>query len=137
MRCSLSRPGAPTTVGAVEITPIDQQGGFAEGALVTGAGRLLFVAGQVPWNADDGVPADFESQCRLAWRNVLSVLDGAGMSVANLVKVTIVLSDRRHGAENARIRQEVLGDHTPAMTIIIGGVYNEDWLLAIDAVAAG
>lgn len=117
--------------------PIDQQGGFAEGALVTGAGRLLFVAGQVPWNSDPGVPADFESQCRLAWRNVLSVLDSAGMSVANLVKVTIVLSDRRYGAANARIRGEVLGDHTPAMTIIIGGVYNEDWLLAIDAVAAG
>jgi enamine deaminase RidA (YjgF/YER057c/UK114 family) len=127
----------PTNVGAVEITLIDQQAGFAEGALVTGAGRLLFVAGQVPWDADTGVPADFESQCRLAWRNVLSVVDNAGMSVTNLVKVTIVLSDRKYGPANARIRQEVLGDHSPAMTIIIGGVYNEDWLLAIDAVAAG
>ena len=121
----------------MEITPIDQQDGFAEGVLVGGAGRLLFVAGQVPWDTGTGVPADFESQCRLAWRNVLSVVDGAGMSVANLVKVTIVLSDRRYGPENARIRQEVLGDHTPAMTIVIGGVYDEDWLLAIDAVAAG
>lgn len=127
----------PTNVGAVEITLIDQQAGFAEGALVTGASRLLFVAGQVPWDADIGVPADFESQCRLAWRNVLSVMDSAGMSVANLVKVTIVLSDRKYGPANARIRQEVLGDHSPAMTIIIGGAYNEDWLLAIDAVATG
>lgn len=109
---------------------------YCNGALVAGARRLLFISGQVPETADGKVPESFEDQCRLAWRNVLSVLDGAGMAVTNLVKVTVFLSDRRHRADNARIRTEVLGDHTPALTIIITGIYDEDWLLEIEAIAA-
>jgi 2-iminobutanoate/2-iminopropanoate deaminase len=113
-----------------------QPGAYAQGALVTGAQRLLFVSGQVPETPEDGIPEDFESQCRLAWRNVLGVLAEAGMSARNLVKVTIFLSDRRYRAANARIRHEVLGDHHPALTIIITGIYDEAWLLEIEGTAA-
>lgn len=109
---------------------------YCNGALVAGARRLLFISGQVPETADAKIPESFEEQCRLAWRNVLSVLDGAGMAVANLVKVTVFLSDRRYRTDNARIRAEVLGDHTPALTIIITGIYDEAWLLEIEAIAA-
>ena len=54
------------------------------------------------------------------------------MSLENLVKVTIFLSDRRHRAANAKIRHEVLGEHRPALTIIITGIYDEAWLLEIE-----
>jgi 2-iminobutanoate/2-iminopropanoate deaminase len=53
-----------------------------------------------------------------------------------LTKVTIFLSDRRYREANARIRHEILGDHSPALTIIITGIYDETWLLEIEAVAA-
>ena len=109
---------------------------YAQGALVTDAQRLLFVSGQVPETPEDGLPADFESQCRLAWRNVAAVLEGAGMSLRNLVKVTIFLSDRKYRAANAAIRHEVLGDHHPALTIIITGIWDEAWLLEIEGTAA-
>lgn len=58
------------------------------------------------------------------------------MAIADLVKVTIFLSDRVHRAENARIRKEILGAHSPALTIIITGIYDEAWLLEIEAIAA-
>ncbi|GAA1563633.1 RidA family protein [Actinomadura kijaniata] len=104
--------------------------------MVTDATRLVFVSGQVPEDETGHVPEDFDSQCRLAWRNVLSVLEAADMTVRNLVKVTVFLSDRRYREANARIRHEVLGDHSPALTIIITGIYDEAWLLEIEAVAA-
>ncbi|HEY8472823.1 MAG TPA: RidA family protein [Natronosporangium sp.] len=50
------------------------------GTAVTGARRLVFVSGQPPWSRDEPLPADFESQCRLAWRNVERVLTTAGRS---------------------------------------------------------
>jgi len=59
------------------------------------------------------------------------------MGVKNLVKVTILLSDRKYREANDRIRAKVLGDHTPALTIIIADIYSEDWLLEIEAITIG
>ena len=56
---------------------------------------------------------------RLVWRNVSAQLGAAGMTVANLVKVTIFLSSREFATGNREIRQEVLGAHSPALTVII------------------
>ncbi|MEW2381508.1 RidA family protein [Micromonospora sp. NPDC047707] len=110
-------------------------GNYTHGTVVTGARRMLFVSGQVPWAEEGNIPEDFESQCRLTWRNVLAVLAEAGMVVRNLAKVTIYLSDRKYREANGRIRAEILGEHKPALTIIITDIYSEDWLLEIEAVA--
>jgi 2-iminobutanoate/2-iminopropanoate deaminase len=66
----------------------------------------------------------------------MRILEDAGMSKENLVKVTIYLSDRRYREMNADIRHEVLGDCYPAIVVVIAGIYEEEWLLEIEAVAA-
>jgi 2-iminobutanoate/2-iminopropanoate deaminase len=108
---------------------------FTHATLIRGAGQTLFISGQPPWTTNGDIPTDFAGQCRLVWDNVKSVLTAAGMTVRNLAKVTIYLSDRRYREANAEIRHEVLGDHRPAVTVIITGIYDEDWLLEIEAVA--
>ena len=114
----------------------EASGNYTHGTLVTGGGRTVFVSGQVPWADEDGrVPPEFEDQCRLVWRNVLAVLAETGMGVRNLAKVTTYLSDRAYREANSRIRHDVLGDHAPALTIIITGIYAEEWLLEIEAIA--
>ncbi len=113
-------------------------GNYNHGVQVDGAERLVFVSGQVPWGDDQGkIPESFEEQCRMVWRNVLAVLAEAGLGVQNLVKVTTYLSDRQYRALNSKIREEILGGHAPALTIIICDIYAEEWLLEIEAVAAG
>ncbi len=57
------------------------------------------------------------------------------MSVNNIAKVTTFLSSRAHVTENREVRQEVLGAHTPALTVIITGIFDEKWLLEIEVVA--
>ncbi|MFI9588048.1 RidA family protein [Streptomyces sp. NPDC052236] len=121
----------------MQITTIDpQQRSYGQGVVVTDAARLVFISGQVPEDTDGHVPDDFDSQCRLAWRNVLTVLEAADMTVRDLAKVTVFLSDRRYREANAQIRHEILGDHSPALTVIITGIYDGAWLLEIEAVAA-
>jgi 2-iminobutanoate/2-iminopropanoate deaminase len=111
-------------------------GNYTHGVQVDGARRMVFVSGQVPWGNEHGrVPESFEAQCRMVWRNVLAVLSEASMGVRNLVKVTTYLSDRQYRGINSKIREEVLGDHAPALTVIICDIYAENWLLEIEAVA--
>lgn len=126
----------------MKITTIDSvsapraTGSYSQAILVEQAGRLLFVSGQIPETPDGQVPKDFESQCRLVWSNVLAQLKSAELSVSNLTKVTIFLSSREYAEVNSRIRQEILGEHRPALTIIIADIFDEEWLLEIEAIAA-
>ena len=121
----------------MQITSIEPQpNSYAQGALVTGADRLLFISGQVPQAPDGRTSPDFDAQARLAWRNVIDVLARGGMTLGNLVKVTVFLADRGDREANARIRDEVLGGHCPALTVIVTGIYDQAWLLEIEAIAA-
>lgn len=111
-------------------------GGYSAAYEVAGAKRTVYISGQVPDRPDGSLPEGFEAQCRQVWANIDAVLTQAGMTRRDLVKVTTYLSDRRDREVNARIRREVLGEHRPALTIIITGIYDPAWLLEIEAVAA-
>jgi enamine deaminase RidA (YjgF/YER057c/UK114 family) len=110
-------------------------GGYSQALEVLDPRHFLFVSGQVPETATGVVPPDFKGQARLAWANVGAQLEAAGMSLANLVKVTTFLSSREYGIANREVRKEVLGSHAPALTVVITGIFDEKWLLEIEAVA--
>jgi 2-iminobutanoate/2-iminopropanoate deaminase len=95
-------------------------GGYVNGLDVRGAQRLLFISGQIPQDREGQIPDGIETQCRLVWTNLTAVLREAGMGVTNLVKVTTFLSDRAHAAVNTAVRNEVLGAHRPALTVVLG-----------------
>jgi len=59
----------------------------------------------------------------------------AQLEPENLSKVTIFLSSRKYTEINNSIRQEILGDNIPALTVIITGILSEKWLLEIEAIA--
>jgi 2-iminobutanoate/2-iminopropanoate deaminase len=137
LACGLSPLAGCRAKASMKQRPIDPtEVSYAQALEVSGFSRLLFVSGQVPEGPGGEVPEDFRSQCRLAWANVEARLGAAGMTLDNVVKVTIFLSDRRYRRENAEVRAEVLGKRTPALTVIITGIYDEAWLLEIEAVAA-
>jgi 2-iminobutanoate/2-iminopropanoate deaminase len=103
---------------------------------VQGAHRLLFISGQIPESRTGQTPTDFVAQAKLVWSNVMAQLEAANMSVNNLVKVTTFLSSREFAVANREVRQDFLGAHMPALTVIISGIFDEQWLLEIEAVAA-
>lgn len=112
------------------------EGEYPQAVEVTEATRWLFLSGQVPVAPDGSLAADFEGQCRQVWANVETQLHAAGMTLDNLVKVTTFLASRDHAMENRKVRLEVLAGRQPALTVIIAGIFDEAWLVEIEAVAA-
>jgi enamine deaminase RidA (YjgF/YER057c/UK114 family) len=110
--------------------------GYSLGLEVTQHRRLLFVSGQVPEKSDGAVPEGFEAQCEQAWRNVVEVLASAGLRVEHLVKVSTFLTERNQVVVNRAIRRKVLGEHQPALTVVIVETVDSKWLLEIEAIAA-
>jgi enamine deaminase RidA (YjgF/YER057c/UK114 family) len=69
--------------------------GFNQGELVSGHTRTLYCSGQTAMSAD-GRPeheGDMAAQLALSLDNLEAVLDGAGMSLANLVRLTVYTTD--------------------------------------------
>ena len=118
---------------AINLTP----GGWAQATHVRTPSELLFISGQVPQDETGHVPDDIEAQCRLVWANLDVQLRAAGMSYANLVKLTIILSDRSHVKPMVAVRSTIFSDAVqPAVTTIIAGLFDERWLVEIEAIAA-
>lgn len=111
-------------------------GGYVQAMEVSNASRLLFISGQVPDRIDGTTPEDFEEQARLIWKNIIAQLTAADMSLDNLVKVTFFLSDRKYIDGYRKVRQEVLQERKIALTTIITGIFDEKWLMEIEAIAA-
>ncbi len=112
-------------------------GPYSQAAELTDYKRLVFVSGQVPVSLDGATPTSFKDQCDLTWKNVIAQLEEANMGVENLVKVNTFLASREHLEINRDIRHEHLGEHAPALSVVIAGIFDEEWLIEIEAIAAG
>ncbi|MGV8803795.1 MAG: RidA family protein [Polaromonas sp.] len=95
--------------------------GYANGVLARGA--LLFVGGQIGWNARQQFETDdFVGQTRQALVNVAAVLKSGGAGPEHMVRMTWYIVDRVE--YNARLKdigaayREVMGRHFPAMTCV-------------------
>ena len=95
--------------------------GYANG--VAASGRLVFVAGQIGWNAQAQFETDdFVAQTAQALRNVVAVLAEAGAHPEDIVRMTWYVTDReeylRRGKEVGNVYREIIGKHYPAMTAV-------------------
>jgi enamine deaminase RidA (YjgF/YER057c/UK114 family) len=98
-----------------------QPKGYANG--IAARGRLVFIGGQVGWNAEQRFEAlDFAAQARQALRNIVAVLAEAGGRPEDIVRMTWYVVDKREYVGSYRalgaIYREVVGRHFPAMTAV-------------------
>jgi 2-iminobutanoate/2-iminopropanoate deaminase len=112
-------------------------GGYSQSVEVSNNDRTLYISGQIPETRDGHVPTNFEDQAKLVWKNIIHQLHAADMSLDNVVKHTTYLSKREYCTVNSKVRQEIFGDRKAALTVIIADIYDEKWLLEIEAVAVG
>jgi 2-iminobutanoate/2-iminopropanoate deaminase len=84
------------------------------------AGELLFVSGMVPVDGDGELVggADVVEQARQVFRNIGEILDAAGATFADVVKVTVFLTDIGDRPRINPVRQEVFGGARPASTLV-------------------
>lgn len=95
--------------------------GYANG--IVAEGRLVFVAGQIGWDAQQRlVSEDFAAQAEQALNNIVAILAEAGAGPQHLVRLTWYVADKHaylaaQQAVGAAYRA-VIGTHYPAMTLV-------------------
>ncbi len=109
---------------------------YSQGMLTRSGGRTLYISGQVGIGAD-GQPAEgIAAQTRAAIANLNAVLAEAGMSPANLAKVTIYLTDADDMAGFMQAGGDGLPVPPPATTLlIVKALASPVLLVEIEAVA--
>lgn len=112
-------------------------GDYAHAIDVRGAKRLVFVAGTMGLDPAGRPGASLEEQLELVWSNIRAILASAGMTVANVVRVTSYLRDRAYMDGNARARVDALGGRVVPTTAIVAETLESDWMVEIEVIAAG
>jgi 2-iminobutanoate/2-iminopropanoate deaminase len=113
------------------------RGSYSPGWEVSG-GRMITVAGQVPWNADGQTvcKGDAAGQTRQVFENIRTILAEAGASLVDVIKITIFLADIRHRDAVNKVRSETFKQPYPASTqVAVAALVDPDWLVEIEAVA--
>ena len=110
--------------------------GYTHGLLLEGVERRLIISGQVGVSPDGTVPSTGEGQIAQAFANLRAVLDANGMSVTNLVKTTVFLTDRSLLASFRAARDAVYGGHAPCSTLLfVAGLVDPRFMVEIEAEA--
>ena len=88
------------------------------------AGRLVFIAGQTALDGDGHVvgKSDFEAQADQVFENLTIALRASGCTAANLIKLTVFLTDMgnlgRYREARTRFFASVTPPAAPAVTLV-------------------
>jgi enamine deaminase RidA (YjgF/YER057c/UK114 family) len=107
------------------------------------AGRIIFIAGQTAVDRDGNVVGknDFAAQATQVFRNLAIALEAAGCTAANLVKLTVYLTDMDNLSRYREARNAFFASVTPpaapAVTLVeVAKLYGADFMIEIEAIAA-
>ena len=131
---TLPRPGGPYSHG-----------------LKVSCRELVFVAGQIPVDKDGKIvgidpgdelryPINLETQVRQAYLNVIAVLEEAGASVRDIVRLdtyVAVSAMNEYRKIGLKLKREMLsGSEPPGATVFVNALMMTNTLIEIGAIAA-
>lgn len=104
-----------------------------------GAETIVFLAGQAPISPDGELvgEGDFDAQARQVFENLGTVLEQSGATFADVVKLTVYLTDPARLPDYARIKAEFIPGPQPASTAIgVAGLALPGMMIEVEAIAA-
>ena len=103
------------------------------------AGRLVFISGTVAMDDDGQVVGlgDMETQSRYVFEQIGKLLQEAGATFDNVVKITTFVTDLTDYGKFSSVRQEVFGDgpYPASSTVKVAGLVVDGLLLEVEAIA--
>ncbi|HEU5133174.1 MAG TPA: RidA family protein [Pyrinomonadaceae bacterium] len=115
--------------------------GYANGLLVDGSGKLLFIAGQIAWDNNQSIVSDdFVEQFDKALANVIAVVRAAGGEPNSIARLVIYVTDKIEYRERTkevgdRYRKH-MGKHFPAMVLVqVAGLLDDRAKVEIEGMA--
>jgi len=114
-----------------------QQRGYSP-AVITAGGRIVWLAGQTGTVDESGksLAGDFEGQARQIFKALDATLRKAGGTIADLVQMTVFVTDVRYGEHLWQVRREIFGDNFPGSAMVtITALANPDAKIEIQGYA--
>jgi 2-iminobutanoate/2-iminopropanoate deaminase len=124
-----------STIATPEAKPV---GNYKMATRLEG-GRLLYISGQVAWDAGGNIvgKGDVRAQARQAFENLRGVLQAAGGDVGNLMKITTYITKLEDFPAVAEARTATFKGELPASTlIVVKALFHPDFLIEVEGVAA-
>ncbi|HEV7407763.1 MAG TPA: RidA family protein [Bradyrhizobium sp.] len=133
---------APPSITRINPPELGTPPGYSQVVDVS-AGRIIFIAGQTAVDRDGNVVGkdNFARQATQVFRNLAIALGAAGCTAANLVKLTVYLTDMDNLARYREARNSFFASVTPpaapAVTLVeVAQLYGADFMIEIEAIAA-
>ena len=114
-----------------------QQRAYSQ-AVITEGGKTVWLAGQMATVDDDGksLANDLDGQVRQVFRLLSATLEKAGGKLADMVQMTVFITDVRYGDRLTQVRREIFGDNFPGSALItITALANPDAMVEIQGFA--
>lgn len=111
-------------------------GAYSDAVEIAPNQRWLITSGTPGLPLDGPLPNDIGGQAELAWRHTVAILEGAGMTLADVVKVTHYLTRPEDIPAYLKVRSRFLGELRPAsMLLIISQLVRPEFLVEIEVTA--
>ena len=115
--------------------------GFNHGILVQG-GQILFLAGQDAGDSEGNIvaPGDLVAQFEQVLKNLRAVVEEAGGSMQNIMKLNVFVRSRDDYVANLKplgnVFRAYFGDHYPAMALFeVSAFFREENLVELEGFA--
>ena len=109
----------------------------AHGVEVPAGARLLFTNGQVGTKPDGSTPEATAEQGEVIFNRLKAVLKAADMTLNDIVRFDVYVTDRADIDPFAEVRDRIMGDHKPGATLlVVNGLARPELKIEIEAVAA-
>jgi Putative translation initiation inhibitor, yjgF family len=112
---------------------------YSNGIYVPKNADLLFITGQLSQDSEGNVvaPNDMEGQTRFVFGQIGRILEAAGMTFDNIVKLTIFVVDMKNASCVSKIRDEFCKNSKPASSMLgVTGFIKDECVIEIEAIAA-
>ena len=107
-------------------------------AVITEGGRIVWLAGQTVLEDFSGksLAGDFDGQVREIFTRLGRTLEEADGKLADMVTMTVFITDGRYGDRFTELRRAIFGDDFPASALItVTGLAKPGMLVEIQGIA--
>lgn len=101
------------------------------------AGNFVFISGQIPLDPKTGhiVGNNIKEQAKKALENIKAIVEAAGGSIKNIVKVNVYIKDINLFGEFNAVYEEFFEEHKPARAVVEVSGIPKGVLVEIEAIA--
>jgi enamine deaminase RidA (YjgF/YER057c/UK114 family) len=123
-------------IHTLDVAPMHMTGSAGRRVECYRLGNFVYLTGQTGFTFEGTLvgPGDPAAQARQAMENIKALMEMAGGTMADVVKMTVYVTDRAYRAQAYPVIRSYFGEPRPCQTgVVVKGLATEELLIEIDA----